>query len=40
MTEDIGKQWTELYQKNTNQEKPPMPSEPLPFVDERDHELC
>lgn len=34
MTEETGKQWTELYQKNTNQEKPLMPSEPLPFVDE------
>lgn len=34
MTEDSGKQWTELYHENANEEKPLMPSEPLPFVDE------
>ena len=34
MTEDTGKQWTELYHKNANEGEPLMPSEPLPFVDE------
>lgn len=34
MTEDTGKQWTELYHENANEADPLMPSEPLPFVDE------
>ena len=34
MTEDTGKQWTELYYKNADEDEPLMPSEPLPFVDE------
>ncbi|RBI59504.1 hypothetical protein DMJ13_23165 [halophilic archaeon] len=33
MTEDTGKQWTELYHENADEDESLMPSEPLPFVD-------
>lgn len=34
MTDDTGKQWTELYHANEDEDAPLMPSEPLPFVEE------